>query len=143
MMHDGGSRSAMSTGGLARTLGRTAFASLFLIAGVGHIRSPDLFVRIMPPSIPHPRAMVLISGGFEILLGVLLLVPRTTRVAAWGLIGLLIAVFPANLYMYEHAELFPGPPVVYLLRLPLQALLIWWAYGFTTRPGSPREDELA
>jgi len=136
--------------GVGWAVGKGAFAAIFLVAGVAHFRSPDLFAKIMPPSIPHPRAMVLISGAFEVALGACLLIPRTSRVAAWGLIALLIAVFPANVHMYRHAGDFPGPPIVYLIRLPIQGLLIWWAYRYARdparaapRPATGRRDELA
>jgi uncharacterized membrane protein len=116
------------------------FATLFVSAGVSHFVVPDLFVRAMPPYIPWHRPMVLISGGIEILLGVLLLVPRTRRLAAWGLVALLVAVFPANVHIYLHQDLFPAPPAyagwmpyAHLLRLPLQAVLIAWAYAYTRR----------
>jgi uncharacterized membrane protein len=70
---------------------------------------------------------------FEIVLGVLLLVPRFSRIAAWGIIALLIAVFPANIYAYQNQEVLPAPPLLHLLRLPLQGLFILWAY-WHTRP---------
>jgi uncharacterized membrane protein len=124
--------------GLRRGLGiagKCLFAALFLAAGVGHFGSPDLFLKIVPPYLPYPRELVLISGVFEVTLGVLLLLPATTRLAAWGLIALLIAVFPANYYMYQHPELFPTiPPIGLLIRLPLQGVLILWAYAYTRRP---------
>ena len=85
----------------------------------------------MPPYLTYHRALVLVSGVFEIALGILLLVPRTSHLAAWGLIALLIAVFPANLFMYQHSEQFPYSPTLLLLRLPLQGLLILWAYHYT------------
>jgi len=66
-----------------------------------------------------------------VLLGILLLIPRTSRLAAWGIIALLIAVFPANVHLYLHQEILPAPPILHLLRLPLQVLLILWAYSFT------------
>jgi uncharacterized membrane protein len=110
--------------------GKCIFASLFVFVGVEHFVSPDYFVKIMPPYLPFHRELVLLSGFFEIALGVLLLVPQTTRWAAWGLIALLIAVFPANIYMYQHRELFQIPPLVLLLRLPLQVLLIAWAWVY-------------
>ncbi len=115
--------------------GKVAFAAIFLVAGVAHFASPDPFEKIVPPSIPHPRAMILISGAFEIALGACLLIPRASRPAAWGLIALLIAVFPANVFMFQHAGRFPGSPVIYLIRLPIQGLLIWWAYQYARRPG--------
>jgi len=100
---------------------------------VAHFASTDFFLRIMPPYVPFPRAMVLVSGGFEIVLAVLLLIPRTSRLAAWGLIALLIAVFPANLFMYQHASIFGLPPIALLLRLPVQGLLILWAWTYARR----------
>jgi uncharacterized membrane protein len=110
--------------------GKCVFAALFLFVGVEHFRSTESFVKIMPPYLPFHRELVLASGVFEITLGALLLVPQTTRPAAWGLIALLIAVFPANLYMYQHRELFQISPLALLLRLPLQVLLIAWAWVY-------------
>jgi uncharacterized membrane protein len=90
----------------------------------------------MPPYIPMHREAVLLSGAIEIALGVLLLIPRTSRLAAWGLVALLIAVFPANIYAYQHQDLFPPFPysdLLHLLRLPFQGVLIYWAYCYTGR----------
>jgi len=77
------------------------------------------------------KVQVLVSGVIEIILGILLLVPRYSRLAAWGIIALLIAVFPANIHVYTHQELFPFPPLAHLLRLPLQGVLILWAFVYT------------
>jgi uncharacterized membrane protein len=111
--------------------GKCLFAAPFLGSGVLHLVSPAIFLKIMPPSLPFPLQLVWISGVCEIALGLMLLVPRTTRLAAWGLIALLIAVFPANIYMYQHPELFGISPTVLMLRLPLQGLLVLWAYAYT------------
>jgi uncharacterized membrane protein len=116
--------------------GKCVFATLFLVAGAGHFVSPGSFVKIVPPYLPFPRELVFASGVFEVVLAVLLLLPQTTRVAAWGLIALLVAVFPANVYMYQHRELFQIPPLVLLLRLPLQVLLIAWAWAYTRKQSS-------
>lgn len=106
----------------------------FIIAGINHFVNPGFYVRIMPPYLPWHLELVYISGVFEILLGGLLIVPRFSRVAAWGLIALLIAIFPANLHMAMHPELYPNIPTVALwIRLPLQLVLIAWAYWFTRR----------
>jgi uncharacterized membrane protein len=113
---------------------KSAFAALFLAGGVGHFLATDSYMKIMPPYLPYHRELVLLSGVFEAVLGVLLLVPSTSRLAAWGLIALLIAVFPANLFMYRHAEAFPVAPIVLLLRLPIQGLLVLWAHAYTKRP---------
>lgn len=111
--------------------GRWAFAALFVVAGVGPFAAPGFYVKLIPPYLPAPLTLVLVSGVFEVALGALLVVPRYSRVAAWGLIALLLAVFPANIHVYRHQEMFHLPPVVHLLRLPLQAVLILWAYAYT------------
>ena len=113
--------------------GRWLFAALFVAGGVGHFVKTDVYMRIMPPYLPYHRALVLVSGVFEVALGLLLLVPTTSRPAAWGLIALLAAVFPANVFMYQHPEGFGLPPTLLLLRLPLQGVLILWAYAYTRR----------
>ncbi len=109
-------------------------AALFVLAGTLHFTSPDYYRRIMPPYLPWHTFLVYLSGFFEVLFGVLLLVARCSRVAAWGMVALLVAVFPANIYMAMHPELYPDiPPAALLLRLPLQAVLIAWAYWYTHR----------
>jgi uncharacterized membrane protein len=110
----------------------------FILAGIGHFIRPDVYVKIMPPYLPRPLGLVYLSGICEAGLGILVLIPRYTRLAAWGLIALLIAVFPANLHMAVHPELYPGiPPMALWLRLPLQGVFIAWAYAFARRvPGS-------
>ena len=114
-------------------LGKWAFAALFVAGGVGHFVKIEVYMKITPPYLPYHRALVLLSGVFEVALGILLLVPTTSRLAAWGLIALLIAVFPANIHVYRHQEMFPVPPLVHLLRLPMQGVLIVWAYAYTRR----------
>jgi uncharacterized membrane protein len=123
---------------LGRRVGKILFAALFLAVGVSHFTRTELLMTFMPPYLPLHRELVLISGVCEIALGILLLVPRTSRLAAWGLIALLIAVFPANLYMYQHAEQFPYPKTGLLIRLPMQALLILWAFAYTRQPREVR-----
>lgn len=120
---------------------KVIFAAFFVFAGVQHFRDPDFFLKIMPDYVPpqlHAPA-VYVSGVCEVALGVLLLVPQTTRLAAWGLIALLVAVFPANIYAYQHSpEIFPDlDPAIHFWRLPLQAVMIAWAYGYT-RPENSR-----
>lgn len=104
----------------------------YIAAGINHFWHPKTYLRIMPPWLPAPELLVLLSGVLEVLLGVLVLVPATRAMAAWGLVFLLVAVFPANIQMainfarQGHSLLWLA-----LLRLPLQALLIWWAYSYT------------
>ena len=104
-------------------------ALFFVAAGVSHFLNPGMYLRIMPPYIPFPLAMVHISGAAEIGLGLGLLLPKISRWSAWGLIALLVAVFPANLHMALHPEQFPEiSQWILWARLPLQALLIFWVY---------------
>ena len=124
--------------GLENT-GKVVFAALFVMAGIGHFVRSDFFVRIMPPYLPWHRTLVFVSGVIEILLGILLLVPRFSRMAAWGLIALLLAVFPANIHVYLHQRVFPLHPALHLARLPLQGVLILWAYLYTKRAGKSPE----
>lgn len=107
---------------------------LFIAAGVNHFVMPGFYVRIVPPYLPWPDELVFVSGAFEILGGIGLLVPRLTVAAAWGLIALLVAVFPANLHMALHPDQYPNLPAIGLwLRLPFQAVFIAWAYWFTRK----------
>ncbi len=111
---------------------KTIFALAFIVIGITHFLKPKRFEKIMPPWIPYHRFMVLASGFFEVLFGTLLLVPSTSHHAAWGLILLLTAVFPANVYMAKNARKFPGIPKWLLwIRLPLQFVLIGWAWLYT------------
>ncbi len=107
------------------------------LAGALHLADPGPFVRIVPDYLPAPLALVYISGFFEILGGMGLLIPALQRKAAWGLIALYVAVFPANLYMAIHQISLgdtPAPPALLWLRLPMQLLLIAWAYRYTRKP---------
>src|SRR5258706_16434161 len=86
------------------------FGLFLVLAGANHFRTPAFYLNIMPPYLPWHLALVYISGVAEIGLGFLLLIRRWSVVAAWGLIALLIAVFPANLHMAMHQELYPSLP---------------------------------
>lgn len=111
---------------------RVVFASIFIMAGVLHFVKTDFFMGIMPPVIPWHLFWVYLSGIFEIGLGIMLLLPKFSRVAAYGLIVLLIAVFPANIYMAMNPQLFlEFSPTGLYLRLLIQFILIGWAYWFT------------
>jgi uncharacterized membrane protein len=105
------------------------FAAAFALAGANHFFNPDFYLRMMPPFLPAPLFLIYLSGFFQISLGVLLLVPRFSRRAAYGLIALLIAVFPANIYMAANPHLFAEfSPAALYARLPLQLLFIVWAF---------------
>jgi uncharacterized membrane protein len=104
----------------------------FVAAGLNHFINSTIYLKIMPPYLPWHLFLVYLSGFFEVALGVLLLVPALTRVAAWGLIALLVAVFPANIHMATNHGLYPDiNPLALWLRLPLQAVFIAWAYWYT------------
>lgn len=114
---------------------RYVFGILFIVAGLYHFINPVFYLRIMPPYLPWHLFLVYLSGFFESALGILLLIPKFTRLAAWGLIALLIAVFPANVHMAMNPQLYPDiPPLALWLRLLLQAVLILWAYWYTGNP---------
>lgn len=107
-------------------------ALLFIVSGVNHFISPGLYLQIMPPYLPWPSFLVYLSGFFEVALGALLLAPPVTKLAAWGLVLLLVTVFPANLHMAVSSEQYGNVPDILLwLRLPLQAVLIAWALWYT------------
>ena len=110
-------------------------AALYVGAGTLHFVEPAVFARIVPPYLPAPRLLVAMSGAAEVAGGLGLLLPATRRPAAIGLILLLVAVFPANVYMAQHnAELFRLPAWAVWGRLPLQVGLISWAWQFARRP---------
>jgi uncharacterized membrane protein len=117
---------------VVKTRSRYLLALFFVGGGVMHFVIPSAYVKIMPPYLPLHLELVYLSGVIEIALGAMVAVERSRRLAAWGLVLLLIAVFPANIHLYLHQELVPLPPIVHLLRLPLQAVLIAWAYWHTT-----------
>jgi uncharacterized membrane protein len=113
---------------------RVILAVFMVTAGVLHWVTPDPFVKIVPSFLPYPLALVYISGVFEILGGAGLLIPFVSRAAAWGLIALFIAVFPANINMAVnriHLDGIPDSPWLLWGRLPLQAVLIAWAWWYT------------
>lgn len=120
--------------GVASLVALIGLSSLFLISGSLHFITPGPYLRIMPPFLPHPKALVAISGGAEILGGAGLLAPKFRSAAGYGLALLLIAVFPANIYMAVAHVRFPGllgESWAQWLRLPLQILLVWWALHYT------------
>jgi uncharacterized membrane protein len=113
---------------------RVMLAICIIIVGSLHFAVPDPFVKIVPDYLPNHLALVYISGFFEILGGIGILVPPVSQAAAWGLLVLFIAVFPANINMAINAIDLPGIPDSSLLRwgrLPLQAVLIAWAWWYT------------
>lgn len=117
---------------MLKDAGLYLMAALYIAAGINHFLNPKGYVSIMPGWLPNPLLLVNLSGCFEIVLGILLIPFETRRIAAWGIILLLAAVFPANIQMMlnynrNHHPLF----WITVLRLPLQFLLGWWAWVYT------------
>jgi len=110
-----------------RTISRYLLAAFFVAAGANHFLNPELYLSMMPPWLPAPEALNLISGAAEIAGGIGMLIPRLRRASAIGLILLLLAVFPANLHLAIHG--WPGmdiPGWALWLRLPFQLVFIAW-----------------
>lgn len=110
-----------------RTISRALLALAFVVAGVNHFRSPEVYLSMMPPWLPAPGLLNAVSGAAEIAGGIGVLIPRTRRAAGIGLVLLLIAVFPANIHIALNG--WPGmdiPRWVLFARLPFQLLFIAW-----------------
>ncbi len=107
--------------------------SIFYVSvGVNHFTIPEWFLQIVPPRLPYKLELVYISGFLEIILGVMLLIPATRFYAAWGLILLLIAVYPANIYLAQtNGAAMNTTPLVAWGRLPFQFVFIALAYWHT------------
>lgn len=111
----------------------------YVVAGVTHFVVPELYVQIVPPQLPFPLVLVYMSGIAEVVLGAGLLLERLRRLAAWGIIVLMIAVFPANVYMATSDVVIQGAPggmgdpseFTRWFRLPLQVVLLAWAWWYT------------
>jgi uncharacterized membrane protein len=112
-------------------------AAFYVLAGFNHLVNPDFYVAIIPPELPEPEWLNLAAGLAEIVLGVYVLEPRVRALAAWGIIALLVAVFPANLYVaLENVGVPGGRPgtgnaALNWARLPFQALFVVWAFWYT------------
>ena len=109
--------------------------AFYVFAGYNHFRVPDYYLPMMPGYLPAHAELVLLSGIAEVACGVGLLIPQTRKLAAWGTIALLVAVFPANLHVALHnVPLFgatEGAGALNWVRLPFQLLLIAWAWWYT------------
>jgi len=120
---------------------RWALTVFMVLSGAYHFMSPETYTAMMPESLPAPLALVYISGVAEIAGGLGLILPQTRRLAAWGLVALFVAVFPANIKMAIDHVPFGGhelPTWALWARLPLQLGFIAWAYAFARTPRSPR-----
>ena len=109
-------------------------SAAYIYVGIRHFIDPDFFLAIMPDYLPLHREAVYISGVFEILLGGMLLFKKYRKIAGWGLIMLLLAVFPANIYLAQNEaaqQAIDISQTVAIVRLPFQALFIGLAYWHT------------
>lgn len=130
---------------LPRRISRLLAATFFTLAGLNHFLHPSIYTRLIPPyllspTLPSPQTYVLLSALPEIAGALALLVPRLRPFARWTLIALLITVFPANLHMALHPDLFPDfplPPWTLWARLPLQPVLICWVWSVSGRKKPP------
>lgn len=115
-----------------KAISRALLGIFFIATGANHFVSPAPYLAIIPPSLPWPGVLVALTGLAEIAGGSGVVFARTRKVAAFGLMALLIAVFPANIYAALYGMQLSGRPVaswILWLRLPLQPLLIWWVYN--------------
>jgi uncharacterized membrane protein len=119
---------------------RYLMAAFYVWTGISHFTRPEFFLSLMPPYIPLHAEMVSLSGIAEIVLGVLVAIPRTAAFAGWGIIAMLIAFLPVHVHMLVNNHLYPEAPTSMLwARFPIQALFILWAYWYTTdRPRRAR-----
>jgi uncharacterized membrane protein len=110
-------------------------ALFYVFAGIQHFRVPDFYMPMMPPYLPWHAELVFLSGVAEVLCGLGVLIPATRKYAAWATIALLVAVFPANIHVaVNNVPVFgatEGAGTVGYIRLPLQLVLIAWAYWYT------------
>ena len=120
---------------ILKTFSRYLLGLFFIAAGINHFWHTAFYLAMMPPWLPWHAELVAFSGTAEILLGSLMLLSRWQAVAGWGVIALCVAVFPANVHMALHPELFTQfTPAGLWLRLPLQGIVIAWAWAHTRRP---------
>lgn len=112
-------------------LGLYLMSALYISAGINHFRRPEMYKRIIPPGFKYLDIINWTSGTAEIALGILLVSPMS-HYAAWGIILLLIVIFPANVYhLQQKGAGMKIPEWILWLRLPLQFVLMWWAYLYT------------
>lgn len=106
-------------------------ASIYILAGLNHFRKPKMYERIIPPYLPNAKLLNIFSGILEIIFGVLSLFPSQSKYGALGIIILLILFFSVHIYMLQNKKASFGlPKWLLLLRIPLQFLLIFWAYQY-------------
>jgi uncharacterized membrane protein len=109
---------------------------LYVVAGANHFIKPEFYKQLMPTYLPYHYEIIFISGVFEVALGLGLIFMKTRRTSAWGIVALLIAVYPANIYMWMNNVQIDGhatPALFHYIRLPMQFVLLYWAYLYTKK----------
>jgi uncharacterized membrane protein len=107
-------------------------ATVYFLAGLNHFRNPRLYLKIIPPYFKNPVMLNTLSGMAEIVVAIALCIPALRVYGAYGIMLLLLAVFPSNLYMYQNKEAHLGlPRWLLFIRLPIQLLLLIWAFQYT------------
>lgn len=110
-------------------------AIFYVFGGINHFRNPDFYMPMMPPYLPWHAGLVFLSGVAEVILGIAVLIPQLRQIAAWGIIALLIAIFPANLHIALYnvplSGAVEGFGIWNWVRLPFQLVLIAWAWWYT------------
>ncbi len=120
--------------GILKRIALFLLVPMYVSAGIQHFTGPEFFVAIVPPYLPAPLALVYISGVAEILVGLGVIPFITRRWAGWGIIALLVAIFPANIHMAMNPDQFPDAPESFLFgRLGFQFVFAAWAW-WATRP---------
>jgi uncharacterized membrane protein len=121
---------------MVRHLARWLLAVFFIAAGANHFRVPQVYLGMMPPALPWPETLNYVCGAAEILGGIGLLVPAARPAAGWGLIVLLVAIFPANVHAALEGKMpgFSFSPLTLWLRLPFQAGFIAWTWWVAQKP---------
>ncbi|MBC7743540.1 MAG: DoxX family membrane protein [Flavobacterium sp.] len=117
---------------MKRHIATIVFGILLIVAGLNHFVNGDFYLKIMPPYLPKPELLIVLSGIAEIICGLALLIKKTRRLGGWLTILLLIAVFPANVQMTING--MDNRNLLYYLsigRLIVQILLIWWIFVLT------------
>lgn len=118
---------------MIKDISLVVMAVFYIAAGINHFRTPEFYYRIIPPWLGSKKLINLLSGWAEVILGVALLIPSISTLAAWGVIALLIAVYPANIYHLQQRGAGMKVPMWALwVRLAFQAVFIAWAFWHTT-----------
>jgi uncharacterized membrane protein len=109
----------------------------YLLAGANHFKSPGGYIKIIPPYLPYPALLNILAGVFEIAFAVMLVLPVTRPLGAWGIVLMLIAFMPAHIYMIQNAPMKMGgltiTPFIAWARIPFQFVFAAWAWWYTKR----------